>query len=330
MARNHRNNDAQNNQNNVTIQSAVRNVGATSRICQINVEGMSRSKSEFLSKFLAEMNLDVLLIQETHASSMENLNARGKIVGYDVIAAEHSSAHGIAIYVKQGISNVSVVESTTSSNIYTSVIRIGSLSITNVYKSPQTQWSDHVLNIQPHPALYAGDFNSHHTEWGYRTNDENGESVVSWAAAGELHLVHDAKDKKTFHSKIHGTETNPDLCFVSTDTEGNPLQVTREVLPLFPNSQHRPVIFEVGLSIPIITSIPRPRWNFQKANWSQYATQLDTAIRFIPPLPQNYNRFANLVISTAKKCVPRGYRKEYIPCWNEDSMQSSKTTKIRS
>jgi len=31
----------------------------------------------------------------------------------------------------------------------------------------------------------------------------------------------------------------------------------------------------------------------------------------------NYNRFLGLVIGIAKKHMPKGYRKEYIPGWNE-------------
>lgn len=159
-----------------------------------------------------------------------------------------------------------------------------SLSITNVYKSPAAQWSDAVLNVQPHPAVYVGDFNSHHSEWGYGSDDVNGEMLVTWASNNELQLVHNAKDKKTFCSRAHKTESNPDLCFVSADAEGFPLSISRKLLPSFRKSQHRPVILEVGLSIPIITSIPRPRWNFRKANWANYAALLDAAIRFIPPL----------------------------------------------
>lgn len=321
MARNRINNTGRNNFTNVNnaTQSAVRHLGPKLRICQINVEGMSRAKGEYLSKFLAEMNINVLLAQETHTESNEELSSRGRIDGFELIVAEHSRAHGIATYVQQGMDDVNVVESATCNNVYSSVIRVGDFSITNVYKSPQATWSDPVLNIQPHPAIYAGDFNSHHTEWGYNTDDVNGEMVNSWSSFGELQLIYDPKDKKTFFSKIYHTETNPDLCFVSADSEGVPLQVSREVLHSFPNSQHRPVILEFGYSVPIIGSIPRPRWNFRKANWAQYSNLLDAAIRFIPPMPKNYNRFANLVISTAKKCIPRGYRKEYIPCWNEDS-----------
>lgn len=214
---------------------------------------------------------------------------------------------------------MNVVKSSAADGTYLSTIQVGSLSITNVYKPPQSKWSDQVIGIQPHPAVYADDFNSHHTDWGYRNDDAKGESLANWAANGELQLVHDPKDRATFLSKIHNTESNPDLCFVSADSEGFPLHVTREVLPGFPNSQHRPVIIEIGLSIPIITSVPRPRWNFRKANWNKYSPLLDAAVRFIAPLPSNYDRFARLVISTAKKCIPRGYRKEYIPCWNEDT-----------
>lgn len=60
-----------------------------------------------------------------------------------------------------------------------------------------------------------------------------------------------------------------------------------------------------------------PRWNFSKANWQGYSTALDKNIRFIAPLPNNYQRFVKMVISTAKKHIPRGVRKEYIPCWTE-------------
>lgn len=291
--------------NNNESQQTKRNIGPALRICQINVEGMSRAKGEYISKLAAEEDLNVILMQETHTATHEDLESRGVITGFNMIIAEHSRYHGIATYVKEGINDVNVVESNTNNNIYSSITRIGSLTVTNVYKAPAELWNDTPLPVQPHPALYAGDFNSHHSEWDYADDDENGEKLVLWAASNELQLVHDSKDRRTFCSRAHGTESNPDLCFVSADTEGIPLQIHKEVLPAFPNSQHRPVILEIGISVPIVTSIPRPRWNFRKANWNQYSQMLDAAIRFIPPSPQNYDRFNNLVISVAKKCIPK-------------------------
>lgn len=262
---------------------------------------------------------DVVLIQETHAKSLGNLLTRGNIAGYALVAAEFSNVHGIATYIKNDLKDVDVIESSTVDLVQSSTISVASMAITNVYKPPQTKWSQPVLKTYPHPALYVGDFNTHHSEWGYNTIDENGEALMAWATTEELHLEHDAKDRVTFYSRAHRREYNPDLCFVSTDSEGWPLHVTKKVLPAFPNSQHRPVVIEVGISVPIISSVPRPRWNFQKANWKSYQSKLDAAVRFIPPEPKNYDRFTNLIITTAKQTVPRGYRKEYIPCWNEDS-----------
>lgn len=299
----------------------ARRIGQTLRVCQLNVEGISKAKCEYLSRLLAEENIDVAMFQETHTVSPEALQSRGSINNFIMAVSVDSSVHGIATYIRSNLTDVSILETTNSDSIYSSSIRVGSLNVINVYvyKAPSSIWSDAVLKTFPHPAIYAGDFNSHHSEWGYNNIDNNGELVVDWAVNNELHLVFDPKDKCTFFSAAHQRGYNPDLCFVSTDAEGLPLQITRKVLPRFPRSQHRPVIYEIGLLIPIVNSVPRPRWNFRKANWSHFKTELDAAVRFIPPVARNYDRFNKLVIETAKKCIPRGYRKEYIPCWNEDS-----------
>ena len=60
-----------------------------------------------------------------------------------------------------------------------------------------------------------GDFNSHSVDWGYRSTDENGTLVEKWSEANQLSLVHDAKQPKSFKSKIWRQGYNPDLAFVS-------------------------------------------------------------------------------------------------------------------
>ncbi|KAG5897317.1 hypothetical protein JTB14_022056 [Gonioctena quinquepunctata] len=42
-------------------------------------------------------------------------------------------------------------------------------------------------------------------------------------------------------------------------------------------------------------------------------------IRFIQPKAKNYHKFIGLMIAVAKKHIPRGFRKEYIPGWSEES-----------
>lgn len=75
----------------------------------------------------------------------------------------------------------------------------------------------------------------------------------------------------------------------------------REFLEDFPSSQHRPVVIEVGYQIQVIKSIPKPKWNCQKADWLSFTKNMYDSIRWIPPLTENYTRFSKLVISYAKK-----------------------------
>lgn len=63
-------------------------------------------------------------------------------------------------------------------------------------------------------------------------------------------------------------------------------------------------------------SAPIPRWNLKKANKSMFSKDLDSIVKWIPQTQGSYNRFAKAIIASAKRNIPRGYRKEYIPGWN--------------
>lgn len=303
----------------INNQNRFRQLGPSVRVYVINVEGISRAKSDYLSQVSNELEIDLIMVQETHTGSMESLYSRGRIGGYVLIGAELHEKYGTAVYRKMTSQGVILVESSSIDNISLTAVRVNDLSLVNVYKPPNVPWSSSVMKTYSHPAVYCGDFNSHNTEWGYSVNDQQGEQVMEWSSLNELKLIYDPKERGTFHSARWNRDYNPDLCFASTNEEGIPLMVTRNVMNSFPNSQHRPVVLEIGLKIPLIQSVQRPRWNFRKANWKEFQTELDDVIRFIPPVATNYERFSRLTIGTAKKHVPRGFRKEYVPCWGEET-----------
>ncbi|KAI5739368.1 hypothetical protein M8J77_018417 [Diaphorina citri] len=310
------------NMNSPTVAApTARNIGPILRICQINVEGISIPKSKYLEKFLRDNKIDVAAIQETHSENEEDLRRRGSIEGFDLIGATYSKTYGIATYVRSDIENAALCSTSTSNDIHVVVVKIGETRITNLYKPPSTSWPPNIITIQPHPSVYIGDFNSHHAMWKYAENDENGERLAEWSDLNNIHLVFDAKDLGTFKSAAWRRDYNPDLCFVSTNENNQPLHASRKVISQFPRSQHRPVIVQIGISIPLVTSFPRPRWNFQKADWVGFADGLDKCLGWIPPITDNYQRFCGAVLSTAKKYIPRGFRKDYIPGWNEQSEQ---------
>ena len=68
---------------------SVRTIGPAVRICQINVEHISSSKSDYLSRLMTDENIDVLLLQETRTQSHEALISKGTIHGYKLLAALH-------------------------------------------------------------------------------------------------------------------------------------------------------------------------------------------------------------------------------------------------
>lgn len=296
-------------------------IGPSVRICQLNIEGISRAKSEYLSKLLREHSIDVAVIQETHLADEHQLKARGEILGYSAAGYTLHPTYGIATYIRNGVKNVQLISTHTDNNIHITVIAIDQLKIVNVYKPPGVQWQDPLLPSLNHPVVYVGDFNSHHSLWKYSNDDECGIKLVQWAELSNLHLIYDAKDRPTFKSARWNTETNPDLCYVSCNNDGTPLPTTRQILKGFPRSQHRPALITVGTTIPVTQSINKPSWNFSKARWNDFSSELDKIVRWIPPTHNQYHRFVKAVISVAQRHIPRGTRKEFIPGWNDNTQR---------
>ena len=46
----------------------------------------------------------------------------------------------------------------------------------------------------PAPAIYAGDFNCQHTDWGYKQTTKDGETLSDWASSAEAVLLYDPKE----------------------------------------------------------------------------------------------------------------------------------------
>lgn len=93
----------------------------------------------------------------------------------------------------------------------------------------------------------------------------------------------------------------------------------RKVLDVFRHSQHRTEIVGVCMPLPLISSFPRRRWNFGKANCNAFANDLDKYPGWIPPTSNNYGHFVGAVNAVAKGHIPRGFRQDYTTGWDERS-----------
>ncbi|XP_013401836.1 uncharacterized protein LOC106167580 [Lingula anatina] len=207
------------------------------------------------------------------------------------------------------------MDTSQNSDLQWIAVAIGGTTVVNVYKPPPTPFT--YLPAFQHPCIYAGDFNSQHTEWGYKKNSQDGENLAHWSSSLCLTLLYDSKQPCSFTSRRWGTGSNPDLAFITTNGQVN---AERTVIGRFPNSQHRPsVITHPAIVKPTITS-DQPRWNFCKADWNTYKAKLNNTT-----LPDIENKdintansaFISAVLGAAKASIPRGHRKNYVPGWDD-------------
>jgi len=101
-------------------------------ILQINLEGWTAAKRELIQKTTREMNVTVLLIQETQQTMTDQLKLYGfTLAGH--ISREH---HGIAIFVRSSILFSLVGYSNAGEPTQWITITINGISISNVYHPP--------------------------------------------------------------------------------------------------------------------------------------------------------------------------------------------------
>ena len=166
--------------------------------------------------------------------------------------------------------------------------------------------------------MIIGDFNSHSSTWGYATTNTVCELVEDWAENQRLSLIHDPKLPSSFDSGRWRRVHNPDIIFATNRIAGRCNKIVMEPVP---RSQHRPIGVQVNAAITVQTVPFRRRFNLKKANWEQYAYQLDAAVENIPATAECYDQFVNALRKVARKNIPRGCRRNYVPGLTPESIE---------
>lgn len=260
-----------------------------------------------------ELKADVVLLQETR---LTDEGERSNITGYTMVASKHHKQFGIATYVKANL--LPLVQVLNPENDFYTIIKVDEETIVNVYKPPSMNFSSEVLPKFERPFFVGGDFNGHNTLWGYNDTNQDGLNVADWMIREDLTLLFNSTDPGTFRSARWNRSYTPDLSFVSKNVDGSTQPASRRLLRGFPNSQHRPIIIDIGLKVPLVRSDKRNRWNFNKADWTKYTQIIDRTILRIPPQASCYDRFVGLVKTAASKSIPRGHRQAITPGWSDD------------
>ena len=162
----------------------------------------------------------------------------------------------------------------------------------------------------------------------YDDNSPDGDCLADWASINCLALLYNVKDGASFYSSRCNTGTNPDLAFASAGPNSH--LPDRRVLENFPRSQHRPSLITPPRFAMAVPSMPVKRWNFRKAKWSHYIALTNKLTKtLLPPdsldVDAAYQDFCNTIKKASKKTIPRGYRNNYIPCWDAECESLCKT-----
>ena len=138
-----------------------------------------------------------------------------------------------------------------------------------MYKPPPSELYPTSLHSVPAPAIYAGDFNCQHTDWGYKHTTKDRETLSDWASSDpvpkQCYCMTQRSPPSVFSARWN-TYTNQDLAFaVGRSCDPKP---ERRIIDRFPRSHHRPSIIKVPSLVHPIAGKPVKRWNFRKANCS--------------------------------------------------------------
>ena len=281
-------------------------MSAKFKIVSFNAEGLSTPKSDMLSS----LNADVLCIKETHKN-----DTPPRIPGMHLVTFHPSAVHGSAISIRDK-AILRGYQDLTSNGIEVLVVKTSLLTIVSLYKPPPVPftWPEN-LHLEEKACIIIGDFNSHNTLRGYDVNNRDGELVEEWALNQDLVIFNKPRDRPSFLSARWRRGYNPDLAFSSSRHHQNFHKMTGQPIP---KSQHRPIIVEMQPVVSPVPTKPMPRFNF-RANWECFTTDLESSIDSVPFTASEYESFQSLVWRAAKKNIPRGCRKEYIPGLSDTS-----------
>ena len=284
-------------------------------ILQVNVCGLQPRKTE-LEKMLSDNDVRIALIQETILPS-QTIN----ITGFTKHPCKCSNnCQGIMTLVRNDTearvtnlttSDVDVQKITTWDNN-----RKKELTIFNTYWPPGSKNDLPFQESLYTRTIIAGDLNAHSPTWGYSNLDGKGKQVEALCNGSNMVLMQNSQSEATLLHRGTGTTSRPDLTMISADIVDNShVKVMEDI-----GSDHKPIL--TSITYPSKKKTRRkPLWNFRKANWAQYKTLTDQRFRDIDmeaDVEETYTQITKAILSSAKKCVPRGNRKRYSPFWNAE------------
>ena len=175
------------------------------------------------------------------------------------------------------------------------------MTVNSYYKPPNQAFGFSSSTTDTPLQVIIGDFNSHSTELGYRSTNDDGTLVERWCDVNCLTLIHDPKLPKSFNSARWKQSYNPDLSFVSTSIAH---QCEKQVWEVIPKTQHSHIAIKIKAAVSPQEVPFRRRYNLEKAVWEGFVKSVDMGITDIVPTPDNNGSFVDLIKKASRQNIP--------------------------
>ena len=289
------------------------------KVLQFNTGGSIKNRKSELTNFLHVNQIHIALLQET----LHNKNTSHKITGYTAYSCDCTGCRGVMTYIRNDVvaeCQHLKQEDNTDVQKTTAWVQGKKYTIYNVYSPPSTTCEIEDLNETIYTnTIVAGDFNGHSPQWGYQDTNSTGQYLEDLHNSTNLTIVQNTKSPPTLLHKAHKTLSRPDLTIISSDLEpACDVQVSSDL-----GSDHRPIVTTFGFQEETPEMQELPRWNFQKANWSEYKITTEEEFAKLecgPNVDVNdlEESFTYIIKKAAKMHIPRGIHKNFKPFWNKE------------
>ena len=293
-------------------------------IIQWNCRGF-RANYDEIQILTANYNPIALCLQETFLNPNDTVTFKGySMYNFTSPVGDHHATGGATIMIKDGIPHSEVI---LDSPLQAKAVTLTSnkhYTICSLYLSPSKVFTlaqlQHLINQLPKPFMLMGDFNAHSVTWGCKDNNNRGNLIENFIMQNNLSLLNDGSF--TYLHPASGSFSALDLCLCEPCLY---MDFSFSVLDDSHGSDHFPVV--IHSDIPEADGVSR--WNFKRANWSEFSrfcSQELSEDAFIESDDPALD-FTNVLFSIAKRTIPyssSGPRKINRPWFSEECRDALK------
>lgn len=274
-------------------------------ILQWNSQSL-KPKSPSLDALIGQEKIHIVIVSETWLNPDVRLNMRG----YNIYRKDRDDSYGgVAIIIHKSIQ--AQVCPIRLSNVGIEVICIKILNckslehVVSIYcassvRTTASDW-DNIFSLVPKKSLVAGDFNGHHTNWSYKT-DQRGIQILDSALEHGFVTLNNGEATRVKLVNGNIQRSSPDITLASSDIA---IKFHWAVMNENLGSDH--LVMKISMNYQEQIQYNKRR-NFKKAKWEAYRDELTESFSGVVYVSNNiqasYEYFLDQVNMAANKHIP--------------------------